>query len=242
MSVWEDIKNAWNKVAYVFTDEYRKKVEYYVYLEKNASKIELKDNGTDFDETIKRLENNGIKPEFYIDFPIKNKPEAESQHQKFTESLKPEQSNSEEEEVEEYFDEEYRELLKKAQLHPLMPSKYNAVKRAKLREFERELLTGSKDKNVKPTINVESDKSSIKQENYKKLEDEYKMYILKQLDNVLRGDELRVREDNKESPENKKIHTEVIEGIKKYLNNYDENMKYIHQAKKYNERMEDDLR
>ena len=220
MSVWEDIKNAWNKVAYVFTDEYRKKVEYYVYLEKNASKIELKDNGTDFDETIKRLENNGIKPEFYIDFPIKNKPEAESQHQKFTESLKPEQSNSE--------DEEYGELLKKAQLHPLMPSKYNAVKRAKLREFERELLTGSKDKNVKPTINVESDKSSIKQENYKKLEDEYKMYILKQLDNVLRGDELRVREDNKESPENKKIHTEVIEGIKKYLNNY--------------ERMEDDLR
>ena len=234
MSVWEDIKSAWNKVAYVFTDEYRKNVEHYVYLEKNASKFKLKDSGTDFDETIERLEKNGIKPEFHIDFSIKNKQEVESQHQKFTESLKPEQSNSE--------DEEYGELLKKAQLHPLMPSKYNAVKRAKLREFERELLTGSKDNNVKPTINVESDKSSIKQENYKKLEDEYKMYILKQLDNVLRGDELRVREDNKESPENKKIHTEVIEGIKKYLNNYDENMKYIHQAKKYNERMEDDLR
>lgn len=46
----------------------------------------------------------------------------------------------------------------------------------------------------------------------------------------------------KETPENKKIHMEVIEGIKKYLNNYDENMKYIHQAKKYNERMDDDLR
>ena len=160
-----------------------------------------------------------------------------NQHQKFTESLKPEQSNSEDEEVE-----EYGELLKKTQLHPLMPSKYNAVKRDELREFERELLTGSKDKNVKPTINVESDKSSIKQENYKELEDEYKMYILKQLDNVLRGDALRVLEEKKETPENKKIHMEVIEGIKKYLNNYDENMKYIHQAKKYNERMEDDLR
>ena len=39
MSVWEDIKNAWNKVAYVFTDEYRKNVEHYVYLKKNASKF-----------------------------------------------------------------------------------------------------------------------------------------------------------------------------------------------------------
>ena len=78
-----------------------------------------------------------------------------NQHQKFTESLKPEQSNSEDVEGEEYFDEEYRELLKKAQLHPLMSSKYNAVRRTELREFERELLTGSKDKNVKPTINGE---------------------------------------------------------------------------------------
>ena len=65
------------------------------------------------DETIERLENNGIKPEFHIDFSINNKPEVKSQHQKFTESLKPEKSNSEAEEVEEYFDEEYRELLKK---------------------------------------------------------------------------------------------------------------------------------
>ena len=125
MSVWEDIKNAWNKVAYVFTDEYRKNVEHYVYLKKNASKFKLKDSGTDFDETIERLEKNGIKPEFHIDFSINNKPEVESQHQKFTESLKPEQSNSEDGECEEYFDEEYRELLKKTQLHPLMPRKKN---------------------------------------------------------------------------------------------------------------------
>ena len=68
-----------------------------------------------------------------------------------------------------------------------------------------------------------------------KKEDEYKMYIFKQLDNVLRGDALRVLEEKKETPENKKIHMEVIEGIKKYLNDYDKNMKYIHQAKEYNE-------
>ena len=153
MSVWEDIKSAWNKIAYVFTDEYKKEVEHYVYLEKNASKFKLKDSGTDLDKTIERLEKNGIKPELHIDFSIKN--ETESQHQQFTESLRIEQLNSEDEEVEEYFDEEYRDLIQKAQLHPLMPRKYNAVKRAELREFERELLTGSKDKNVKPTLNGE---------------------------------------------------------------------------------------
>lgn len=75
-----------------------------------------------------------------------------------------------------------------------------------------------------------------------KKEDEYKMYILMQLDNVLRGDALRVLEDKKESPENKNIHMGVIEGIKKYLNNYDKNMKYIQHAKEYNERIDDDLR
>lgn len=153
MSVWEDIKSAWKKVAYVFTDEYKKEVEHYVYLKKNASKFKLKDSGTDLDKTIERLEKNGIKPELHIDFSIKN--ETESQHQQFTESLRIEQLNSEDEEVEEYFDEEYRDLIQKAQLHPLMPRKYNAVKRAELREFERELLTGSKDKNVKPTLNGE---------------------------------------------------------------------------------------
>ena len=42
-------------------------------------------------------------------------------------------------------------------LHPMMPRKYSAAERAKLREFERELLTGSKDKNVKVKINIEED-------------------------------------------------------------------------------------
>ena len=75
-----------------------------------------------------------------------------------------------------------------------------------------------------------------------KKEDEYKMYILMQLENVLRGDALRVLEDRIESPEDKRIHMGVIEDIKKYLNNYNENMNFIQQAKEYNERLDDDLR
>ena len=130
MSVLEDIKSAWKKIAYVFSKEYKEKVNQYVFLEKN-----------------------GIEPELHINVFSENEPK--SQHQKYVESLRPEQSNSEDVEGEEYFDEEYRELLKKTQLHPLMPRKYNAVRRTELREFERELLTGSKDKNVKPTINGE---------------------------------------------------------------------------------------
>ena len=72
--------------------------------------------------------------------------------------------------------------------------------------------------------------------------EEYKKYIFTQLDNVLKGDALRVIEDKKESPENKKNKMEVIEDVKKYLNNYYENIKFIHQAKDYSKRIDDDLR
>ncbi len=37
-------------------------------------------------------------------------------------------------------DEELRKLAEKAQIHPMMPTKYNAIERKKLREFEQELL------------------------------------------------------------------------------------------------------
>ena len=49
----------------------------------------------------------------------------------------------------------FREAIEKATLHPLMPTKYNWLERKALREFERELLTGSKDKNIKPKIDIE---------------------------------------------------------------------------------------
>ena len=42
-------------------------------------------------------------------------------------------------------------------LHPMMPRRYSAAKRAELREFERRILTGSNDKNVKPRINLDKD-------------------------------------------------------------------------------------
>ena len=42
-------------------------------------------------------------------------------------------------------------------IYPMMPRGYSAVERAKLREFERRLLTGSEDKNAKPKINIEDD-------------------------------------------------------------------------------------
>ena len=37
-------------------------------------------------------------------------------------------------------DEELRKLAEKAQIHPMMSTKYNAIERKKLREFEQELL------------------------------------------------------------------------------------------------------
>ena len=52
-------------------------------------------------------------------------------------------------------DEELRKLAEKAQIHPILPTKFSARKRAELREFEKELFTSSKDKNIKPHIDIE---------------------------------------------------------------------------------------
>ena len=43
-------------------------------------------------------------------------------------------------------DEELRKIAGKAQIHPILPTKYNAIEKAKLREFERKLL--SKNNNI----------------------------------------------------------------------------------------------
>ena len=138
MSVLEDIKSAWKKIAYVFSKEYKENVKQYVLLQKNASKIKLKDSGTDLDEVISVIEKNGIEPELNINVFSENEPN--SQHQKYAESLIIEQSNCE---------------YEGAKLHPLMPREYNAAKRAELKEIERKILTGSKDKNMEPNINIE---------------------------------------------------------------------------------------
>ena len=55
---------------------------------------------------------------------------------KFIESLDPENFEG---------DEELRKLAEKAQIHPLLPTKYNAMKREELRKFEQELLKKGKD-------------------------------------------------------------------------------------------------
>ena len=41
-------------------------------------------------------------------------------------------------------DEEFIRLALKAQIHPMLPTKYNALERARLRKFEQELLKGRK--------------------------------------------------------------------------------------------------
>ena len=40
----------------------------------------------------------------------------------------------------------FREAVKAAELHPLMPTKYNALERKKLREFEQSLFPTEEDK------------------------------------------------------------------------------------------------
>jgi hypothetical protein len=152
MSIWEDIKSGFKKVAYVFTKEYRDRVRFEEMLVQNADKIKLKDDGTDMDEVIKRLIDNGIQPEFYIDLNWGGK----SPHQDFVSGLNPEQFQGDEESI---VSENLNTLDSTEQgqigIYPMMPRGYTAVRRAELREFERKLLTGSNDKNVKPKMDIE---------------------------------------------------------------------------------------
>ena len=140
------------RVRHVFTKEYRKDVAQQIYLEKEAAKpnseLRLKDRGPDMKEVSTTLEENKIPTEFRIS-PIFEKNEEtptdsseKSAHQEFVESLEFEQEDSD-------GDEELRRLAEKAQIHPLMPIKPTASERAKLREFERRLITGSDDPDVK---------------------------------------------------------------------------------------------
>ena len=90
MSVWEDIKSAWKKIAYVFTREYQDGVRYYAFLEKKSDEFRLNDSGTDMDEAIERLIKKGIKPNLHIDLNLGKK----SPHQDFVSKLNPKQSIS----------------------------------------------------------------------------------------------------------------------------------------------------
>ena len=88
MSVWEDIKSACKKIAYVFTREYQDGVRYYAFLEKKSDEFRLNDSGTDMDEAIERLIKKGIKPNLHIDLNLGKK----SPHQDFVSKLNPKQS------------------------------------------------------------------------------------------------------------------------------------------------------
>ena len=137
-----------SKILYVFTKEYENDVENQIFLEKNSDRIRLQEKGTDMDRVTQILEEQGEIPKFRIKSVSEGNVETQTDsldktpHQKFVDELEPEQDDSD-------GDQELRRLAAKTQIHPLMPTKPTASKRAKLREFERKLITGSNDPNVK---------------------------------------------------------------------------------------------
>ena len=52
-------------------------------------------------------------------------------------------------------EEKFREAIKAAALHPMMPTKYNSYERKKLRDFEQNLLSESDKKKLVKLINGE---------------------------------------------------------------------------------------
>ena len=69
-----------------------------------------------------------------------------------------------------------------------------------------------------------------------------KDYIILKINNVLKGDAMMTKDDSSMSPDEKRARMNAIESLKHYIDNYEENMKLISQAKEYNLRIEDDGR
>ncbi len=69
-----------------------------------------------------------------------------------------------------------------------------------------------------------------------------KDYLISKIYNVLRGDAFMTKNDRSMSSKDKIERMNAIESLKHYIENYEENMKLISQAKDYNLRMEDDGR
>ena len=67
-------------------------------------------------------------------------------------------------------------------------------------------------------------------------------YLKRQLNNVLRGDAMIVKDDTKSSPEKRIKEMEAIEAMTNYIDNYEKNLELIRKVKEEAERMEDDGR
>lgn len=70
-------------------------------------------------------------------------------------------------------------------------------------------------------------------------EKEYKEFLRIKLENVLRGEAEQILRDSSTSTKDKRIFMKVVEEMKHYIDNIEKNNAFI---KKYDERIEDDLR
>lgn len=70
-------------------------------------------------------------------------------------------------------------------------------------------------------------------------EKEYKEFLRIKLENVLRGEAEQILRDSSTSTKDKQIFMKVVEEMKHYIDNIEKNNAFI---KKYDERIEDDLR
>ena len=67
-------------------------------------------------------------------------------------------------------------------------------------------------------------------------------YVKMQLNNSLRGNAMLLKDNSTISGEEKLKKMKAIEEMKKYIDNYEENIKLINYAKKYHYLFEDDGR
>lgn len=58
------------KILEVFTRKYKEETEYREFLEKSLSKMRLRTNGFDVEESVSRLADRGFKSNFKMDMGV----------------------------------------------------------------------------------------------------------------------------------------------------------------------------
>ena len=134
-----------SKIMEVFTKEYKEETKYQIFMEENVDKMKLANENFDADESVERLKRKEFQNNLHVSTVENNKElvsifhskEEEENFSKIAEEEINPDAKLKEDDNQEYF-----------RLNPMMPRKYSAKERERLRKLEAQILKDVKDKDI----------------------------------------------------------------------------------------------
>ena len=139
-----------SKIKEVFTKEYKEETKFQIFMEENVDKMKLANENFDADEVTENLKRKEFQSNLHVSTLENNKElvsvfhskEEEENFSKIAEERMNSDARLEEDKNEENNNQEY------FRLNPMMPRKYSAKERERLRKLEAQILKDVKDKDI----------------------------------------------------------------------------------------------